>query len=126
MKQFLTENDLQVVRLGSEIMFLQQLTDALQVENKQVIDNLKTTLAAKEAIEGHAKQLELQIERLKEHIRAMEYYERDTGQEKDNPNANGQEEVLQQPSAKTKSNNPERNGNGKASRLRRSKQNISA
>lgn len=121
MKQFLTENDLQVVRLGSEIMFLQQLTDALQVENKQVIDNLKTTLAAKEAIEGHAKQLELQIERLKEHIRAMDYYE-----QKDNPNANGQEEILQQPSAKTKSNNPERNGNGKTSRLRRSKQNISA
>lgn len=115
MRQFLTENDLQVVRLGSEIMFLQQLVNAQEGQLKEVKYQA-----------SRVPELEKQIEALKEHIRAMEYYERDTGQEKDNPNANGQEEVLQQSSAKIKFNNPKRSGNGKSSRLRGSKQNISA
>lgn len=114
--QFLNENDTQVVRLGSEIMFLQQLVEALKKDNQDIIDNLRSMTSAKEHQDKYVNELELQADRMKEQLQAHAYYEQ---KEKEN---DGSGEVLRQSAAQAQSHNTKRSGNGKGSRLRRSKE----
>jgi len=58
MPQFMNETDMSLTRMGSEIMFQSQVIEA---QKKQIAE----LITAKEAIEKHAKQLELQIEKAK-------------------------------------------------------------
>jgi hypothetical protein len=60
--QFLTEVDLQLVRFGSEVMFLRQLMAAFEVERKEMQGNLDAAIAAKKAAEQYVSTLERQLE----------------------------------------------------------------
>lgn len=113
--QFLSEVDLQVIRMGSEIMLLRNIVDEQKKINRETVDNLKATVAAKEALEHHAKALELQIDGMKGQFEAMDYYAK---MEKMKEKTDGSRKVLRRTSAKAQFDNPKRNGNGKSPQLR--------
>lgn len=113
---FLTDVDKQIVRLGSEIMLSQQMVEQLEKEKQELIENLKATAGAKEALEHHVKGLELQIDGMKGQFEAMDYYAK---MEKIKEKTNGSRKVLRRTSAQAQSHDPKRNGDGKSSQLRR-------
>lgn len=74
---FLTETDGVISRMGAELVFLNQLVDAqrkqLEEEKKnsfavwtELTNNLTTTVEASEAKDRYIKELELQIDKMKE------------------------------------------------------------
>lgn len=61
-----------IVNLGSELKLQQNMIHELERERRELLENVSTTVQAKEAIEKYAKELELQIDRMKHAVHTLD------------------------------------------------------